>query len=148
MESKVNNDLNVLDEINKGATMGMDAIEFIEKKVGDEKFRTVLNTEYGKYQEISNRANDLYAKFPTNKEPHETSAMTKIMTWWGVQMKVMTDQSNSNISELLMTGTNMGIIEGRRLINQNPDINKDIHTLLCDFVKMQEDSVEKLKDFL
>lgn len=142
------NDLNVLDEVNKGATMGMDAIEFVEKKVGDEKFRQILNSEYAKYQEISNRANDLYAKFPTTKEPHETSAMNKIMTWWGVQMKVMSDQSNSNISELLLNGTNMGIIEGRRLINQNPNINKDIHTLLCDFVKMQEDSVEELKNFL
>lgn len=143
-----NNDLNVLDEINKGATMGMDAIEFVEKKVGDEKFRKVLNSEYGQYKEISNRANDLYSNFPTSKDPHETSAMTKVMTWWGVQMKVMTDQSNSNISELLLNGTNMGIIEGRRLINQNPNINKDIHTLLCDFVKMQEESLEELKNFL
>lgn len=142
------NDLNVLDEINKGATMGMDAIEFVEKKVGDENFRTVLNSEYGKYQEISNRVNALYNNSPVTKEPHETSPMTKMMTWWGVQMKVMTDQSNSNISELLLNGTNMGIIEGRRLINQNPDINSDVHTLLCDFVKMQEDSVEQLKNFL
>lgn len=146
-ESKIN-DLNVLDEVNKGATMGMDAIEFVSKKVGDPKFRNTLDTEYAKYQEISDRVNDLYAKFPTKKEPHETGPMTKAMTWWGVQMNVMTDQSNSNISELLMNGTNMGIIEGRRLINQNPDINKDIHTLLCDFVKMQEDSLETLKTFL
>ena len=142
------NDLNVLDEVNKGATMGMDAIEFVEKKVGDENFRKTLNAEYSKYQEISNRANALYNKFPTDKEPHETSAMNKIMTWWGVQMKVMTDQSNSNISELLLNGTNMGIIEGRRLINQNPNINKEIHTLLCDFVKMQEENAENLKNFL
>ena len=34
----------------------------------------------------------------------------------------------------------MGIIEGRRLINQNPHIDEEIHTLLCDFVKMQEES--------
>ena len=34
-----NNDLNVLDELNKGATMGMDAIEFVVKKVGDEDFK-------------------------------------------------------------------------------------------------------------
>ena len=40
------NDLNVLDEVNKGATMGMDAIQFVEKKVGDENFRKVLNAEY------------------------------------------------------------------------------------------------------
>ena len=142
------NDLNVLDEVNKGATMGMDAIEFVEKKVGDENFRSVLNSEYAKYQEISDRANTLYDKFQTEKEPHETSAMNKIMTWWGVQMKVMSDQSNSNISELLLNGTNMGVIEGRRLINQNPHIDADIHTLLCDFVKMQEQSYEELKNFL
>jgi hypothetical protein len=74
--------------------------------------------------------------------------MNKVMTWWGIQMKAMNDKSNSNLSELLLNGTNMGIIEGRRLLNQNPDINKDIHSLLDDFVKMQEDSVEKLKTYL
>ena len=142
------NDLNVLDEVNKGATMGMDAIEFIVKKVGDENFKKTLDLEYNKYKDISRRANDLYENYTYEKEPHETSAMNKVMTWWGVQMKAMNDKSNSNLSELLLNGTNMGIIEGRRLLNQNPDINQDIHALLDDFVKMQEDSVEKLKCFL
>ena len=142
------NDLNVLDEVNKGATMGMDAIEFIVKKVGDEDFKKTLDLEYNKYKDISRRANDLYENYTYEKEPHETSAMNKVMTWWGVQMKAMNDKSNSNLSELLLNGTNMGIIEGRRLLNQNPDINQDIHALLDDFVKMQEDSVEKLKCYL
>ncbi len=142
------NDLNVLDEVNKGATMGMDAIEFIVKKVGDENFKKTLDLEYNKYKDISRRANDLYENYTYEKEPHETSAMNKVMTWWGVQMKAMNDKSNSNLSELLLNGTNMGIIEGRRLLNQNPDINQDIHALLDDFVKMQEDSVEKLKCYL
>ena len=44
-----NNDLNVLDELNKGATMGMDAIEFVVKKVGDEDFKKTLELEYNKY---------------------------------------------------------------------------------------------------
>ena len=143
-----NNDLNVLDEVNKGCTMGMDAIEFVSKKVGDEDFRHTLGVEYGKYKDISKRVNDLYSNYDTEKEPHETSGMNKVMTWWGVQMKTMTDQSNSNISELLLNGTNMGIIEGRRLLNQNPNLNNEIKTLLNDFVKMQEDSVETLKTYL
>ena len=143
-----NNELNVLDEVNKGATMGMDAIEFISKKVGDENFKNVLDIEYNKYKDISRRVNDLYLNYTSKKEPHETSGMNKVMTWWGVQMNTMSDKSNSNLSELLLNGTNMGIIEGRRLFNQNPNINKDIHSLLADFVKMQEDSVEKLKSYL
>ena len=143
-----NNDLNVLDEVNKGATMGMDAIEFITKKVGDENFKKTLEVEYNKYKDISRRVNNLYENYTYEKEPHETSSMDKVMTWWGIQMKTMNDKSNSNLSELLLNGTNMGIIEGRRLLNQNPDINKDIHSLLDDFVKMQEDSVETLKTYL
>ena len=143
-----NNELNVLDEVNKGASMGMDAIEFIIKKVGDPDFKETLSIEYNKYKDISRRANNLYENYDQYDEPHETSGMNKLMTWWGVQMKTMTDQSNSNISELLLNGTNMGIIEGRRLLNQNPNIDKNIKSLLNDFVVMQEDSVEKLKTYL
>lgn len=137
----------VLDEVNKGATMGMDAIHYVSDKVGDERFKKVLDVEYGKYQEITNRVNDIYSQY-AKKEPHETNAMTKMMTWYGVNMKTMTDQSNSKISELLMQGTNMGIIEGRRLINNNPSVDTQVKQILNDFVVMQEDSVETLKKYL
>ena len=142
-----NQNLNILDEVNKGATMGMDAISFVSDKVVDSKFKGVLYTEYNKYKKISQRVNDLYDNY-SDKEPHETNAMNKMMTWYGIQMKTMADDSTSKISELLMQGTNMGIIEGRRLLNQNSDIAPDVHNILNDFVTMQEDSVETLKKYL
>ncbi len=142
-----NKNLNILDEVNKGATMGMDAISYVSEKVTDDKFKNVLDTEYNKYQEISERVNDLYSNY-TDKEPHETNAMNKMMTWYGIQMKTMTDDTTSKLSELLMQGTNMGIIEGRRLLNQNPEAEKDVKNILNDFVVMQEDSVETLKKYL
>lgn len=43
-----NQNLNILDEVNKGATMGMDAISFVSDKVVDSKFKGVLDTEYNK----------------------------------------------------------------------------------------------------
>ena len=142
-----NKNLNILDEVNKGATMGMDAISYVSEKVTDDKFKNVLDTEYNKYQEISERVNDLYSNY-ADKEPHETNAMNKMMTWYGIQMKTMTDDTTSKLSELLMQGTNMGIIEGRRLLNQNPEAEKDVKNILNDFVVMQEDSVETLKKYL
>ena len=138
--------LNVLDELNKGATMGMDAINFVLDKVEDATFKNVLEIEYNKYKDVSVRANEIYSKY-SEKEPHETSTMTKIMTWYGVEMKTLMDQSNSKIAELLLQGTNMGIIEGRKLLN-NKKMDKEIHDLLEEFVTMQEDSVEELKKFL
>ncbi len=142
-----NQNLNTLDEINKGATMGMDAISFVSEKASDADFKEVLDVEYNKYKDISRRVNNLYANY-SDKEPHETNAMNKMMTWYGIQMKTMTDDTTSKLSELLMQGTNMGIIEGRRLINQNNDIDHDVKNILNDFVVMQEDSVETLKKYL
>ena len=142
-----NQNLNILDEVNKGATMGMDAISFVAPKVKDDEFKGILDVEYDKYKKISQRVNDLYSNY-TDKDPHQTNGMTKMMTWYGIQMKTMTDDTTSKLSELLMQGTNMGIIEGRRLLNQNNDAAPDVKSILNDFVVMQEDSVETLKKYL
>ena len=137
--------MNVLDELNKGACMGMDAIDFIIDKVNDEEFRKILKEQYNDYENISKKIHELY---PDNeKEPHETNVMTKAMTWYGIEMKTMTDKSSSKIAELLMQGTNMGIIEGRKLLN-NKDINKEVNAIIDEYVTMQENAVEKLKQFL
>lgn len=142
-----NKNLNILDEVNKGATMGMDAISFVSEKVKDNSFRHVLDNEYNKYKDISKRVNTIYEHY-SDKEPHETNAMNKAMTWYGIQLRTMMDDTTSKLSELLMQGTNMGIIEGRRLINQNPNAADDVKGILHDFVTMQENSVETLKKYL
>ncbi len=142
-----NQNLNILDEVNKGATMGMDAISYVAQKVKDDEFKKVLDVEYNKYEDISRRVNHIYQNYST-EEPHETNTMNKMMTWYGIQMKTMVDDTTSKLSELLMQGTNMGIIEGRRLLNQNPNAAQDVKSVLNDFVVMQEDSVETLKKYL
>lgn len=142
-----NQNLNILDEVNKGATMGINAITYVFPKAKDSDFKKVLNVERNKYEKISERVNDLYSNY-SQKEPHETNTMEKMMTWYGIQINTLKDDSTSKLSELLMQGTNMGIIEGRRLINQNTCIAQDVKDILNDFVVMQEDSVETLKKYL
>lgn len=138
----------VLNEVSKGAKMGMDAVQFVSDKVSDDRFQKVLNVEYGKYKNIFERVDKIYPNYDKTDDPEETSTMNKIMTWYGIQMKTMSDKSNSKLSELLLQGTNMGIIEGRRLLNNNPSMDTDVKQILNDFVVMQEDSVETLKKYL
>jgi len=140
------NEINVLDELSKGACMGRDAISFILDKVKDEKLKQELNIQYSKYKEIYEKICNLYPEY-SEGEPHKTNTMNKIMTWYGIEMKTLTDDTTSKIAELLMQGTNMGIIEGRRLLNhKNTDDN--VRDLVQEYVDMQEQAVEKLKTFL
>jgi len=139
--------INALDELNKGACMGMDAIHFILDKIEDQKFKESMNIQYNKYKDISRRINEVYSKYNSEDKPHETNMMNKAMTWYGIEMKTLTDHSDSKIAELLLQGTNMGIIEGRKLLN-NKEVDGEVYSLIQEYVTMQEDSVENLKKYL
>ena len=143
---KNKNEINVLDELNKGCCMGIDAIHFIMDKVEEDKLKQELLRQYSEYQKIHNKICDLYPEY-SRDEPHETNAMNKAMTWYGIEMKTLMDKSSSKIAELLLQGTNMGIIEGRRLLNHK-NTNKDVQSLVQEYVDMQEEAMEKLKSFL
>lgn len=87
MKKDNENEVNVLDELNKGACMGMDAIHFILDKVEDDKFKKILEEQYKQYEVISNKIEKLYPEYEDDKEPHETNKITKAMTWYGIEMK-------------------------------------------------------------
>lgn len=139
--------INALDEVNNGASIGMEAISFTMDKAEDANFIKVLKGEYDKYKVISEKIDKIYRKYNDTDTPHEVSPITKTMTWWGIEMKTFNDKSNSKIAELLVKGTNMGIIEGRRILN-NKDIDKEVEKIVDEFVRMQEDSLEILKEYL
>ena len=139
-------ELNVLDELNKGSCMGVDAIDFILDKVEDEDFKKVLTDQKDEYEKMTDKIGNLYKEY-SDEEPHETNTMTKAMTWMGVEMRTMTDHTTSKLAELMLQGTNMGIIEGRRLLN-NKSGNEKIDKLVEEYVNMQEKFVEILKKYL
>jgi len=139
-------EVNVLDELNKGACMGMDAIDFIMDKVEDKGLKKEIDREYQEYKKIVDEIKELYPEY-SEKEPHETSTMNKVMTWYGIEIRTIKDDSTSKIAELLMQGVNMGIIEGRRLLNHK-STDENINRLVKEYVDMQEHAVEELKKYL
>ena len=118
-------DINALNELHKGACMGMDAIDFVLDKVEDKALVKELKREYKDYQTIESKIDKLYPKY-SDGDPHSTNAMNKAMTWSSIEFKTMTDNSTSKIAELLLQGVNIA----------------------STYVTMQEKSVETLKKFL
>ncbi len=136
----------VLNEIHKGLVMGMESISVVSSKVGDESFRQVLDDQYNQYGSLLDRVNSGLEK--EGKKGDDTSAGGRVMGWANIQMSTITDKSNSHIAEMLITGTTMGIVKGRKLYNQHPNITTQTRETLDDFVQEQEHQVEKLKEWL
>ena len=136
----------ILNEINKGIKMGMDSINHVSDKVEDNEFKDLLLHEYDRYNSILNRVNSELKNY--DDLPKEIPPMQKVMGYMDIEVSTMTDRSNSKIAEMMLKGTNMGIIEGIKLKNRNPDMDNTIKNILDDFIAFQENNVEDLKKYL
>lgn len=126
--------------------MGMNSISFVAEKLDDNELKDNLSFQYTQYGQVMDRVNKLYENY--GEIPEEKNIMNKVMGWTGVQMNTINDKSPSKIAEIMIEGTTIGIIEGRKIINHEADqASKDVRDLLNNFVTFQENNVEQLKKF-
>lgn len=138
--------LELLNKIHKGLVMGMESISVITPKVGDRNFRDDLNYQYNEYGKVLDKID---AKFEeAGIKPEDTNPGEKMMGWTSIQMNTMADKSNNKISELLIKGNTMGIVQGREILNQNPSLDKNTKSIINEFIQLQENNIEKLKTYL
>ncbi len=136
-----------LDELNKGCTMALDSLNNVIDKANSASFKKLLKDQYKKYNNMHKKIEILYSKY-SDEEPTEIGTMAKAFAWSSVEMKTLIDDSDSKIADLLLQGTNMGIIEGRKLINHKPNVDPEVNKILHEFVDFQEEFVEFLKEYL
>ena len=136
----------ILNELNKGIKMGMDSISNVAEKVQDDNFKQDLKYQYDQYNKILNKVNDELGNY--DDFPKELNPAQKMMGWMNVEWNTIDDKSNSNISEMMIKGSNMGIIKGVKLLNNNPEVNDNIKNILQEFIQFQENSIEQLKKYL
>lgn len=144
MDENIN--LTILNEIAKAAKMGLDSITFVSDKIEDEKMKEDLSSQYAEYGKILDKVNTQFEKY--GEIPDDEPMMDKMMAWTGVQMNTLTDKSNSHIAELMTQGNLMGIIEAQKLLNHSPEMEQEIKDILNEFITLQNNNIEKMKQYL
>lgn len=139
-------DLTVLNEVHKGVCMGKDSVAMISEKSSDQSFRDELTYQYNMYQETEQRVNQKFQEI--GEIPDDTPMGEKIMGWTGIQFNTMNNKTNSQLSEILIQGYDMGIIKGVKLLNQSPEASQEVKDILNGFIAFQENSINRLKKFL
>lgn len=143
---KEEKNIRLLDELNKGCCMGSDAVKFVLSKIEGKKFKKTVEDLLEEYEELETKVNKLYEKYSEN-DPQETTLMNKAMTWYGIQIRTIKDSSATKLAEMLLQGLNMGIIDGKKLLDEE-DIDKKVRKLVEEYIDIQECYIEKIKEFL
>lgn len=134
-----------INELSKGLDAGMNAINIIITKTCNEDLELELLEEYFQYLAIKDKLIKISNKYMENK-PCNLNYFEKAIALFGINSKLI-NVDDSKIAELMIKGTTMGIIKGRKLLNRNR-LDKKIYKLLKTFVKLQEKSLDKLKVYL
>ena len=92
------------------------------------------------------------AKAPLKKhkiKPEKTTMMARLGAKEGIKTNIKKDNSDSKISDIVIQGLVMGIIDITKKIDSfDKEANKDIVQFANKLLKFQEESVEKLKEYL
>lgn len=144
MDENIN--LTILNEIAKAARMGLSSITFVSEKIEDETMKQDLSTQYAEYGKILDKVNTQFEKY--GEIPDEEPIMDKMMSWTGVQMNTLKDSSNSHIAELMIQGNLMGVIECQKLLNHSPEMESVVKDILNEFITVQNNHIEKMKEYL
>ena len=139
-------DLTILNEVHKGVTMGMSSLEHISKKCSDTEFKDDLSYQYNTYLTTLDKVNNEFEKI--GEIPDDTPLNQKVMGWTGIEFNTIKDTSNTNLSEILIQGYDMGVIKGVKLLNQSPEASQNVKDILNGFIRLKENNINRLKKFL
>lgn len=139
-------DMALLNFVYQNAEMGKETIPKLAKMVENTEFRRVMESQLSEYQTIYNTAEEKIKK--SNQEAKGVGTMEKISAYTMLNLNTLLDKSSSHIAEMMMQGSNMGIIDITKKLKECPDAEPDTIRLAQKLLKTEEHNLEEVKEFL
>ncbi|MGL5694089.1 MAG: hypothetical protein ACRCXA_08430 [Peptostreptococcaceae bacterium] len=73
---------------------------------------------------------------------------TKIQTYVMINVQTMMNKTSSHLAEMLITGSNMGVIDAIKNIRKYSGAESSILKLMNELKKFEENNIQVLKEFL
>ncbi|NLK73241.1 MAG: hypothetical protein GX285_09515 [Clostridiales bacterium] len=142
----MNGNAELLNFIYQNSQMGVDTIKQLVDIAEDDKFIKHLESQLKEYKEIHSSARKMLNE--NGYDEKGISALEKIRTYLMINMQTITDKSASHIAEMLIIGSNMGVINAIKNINKYKNAEKNILQLMKKLLKFEENNIQQLKEFL
>lgn len=139
-------DVSVYQGIQKNAEMAMKAIDTISDKVYDDGLALQIARQSLKYSDIRNRAMDKLLQ--GKAEPYKGSAFSEMMLKGGIEYNTLLNTSTGHIAELMIQGSNRGIVDMCKTLNRYPDLQGQAVELAKELMDFEEKNIERLKKYL
>ena len=138
--------IKLLRECDAGVKMGITSIEDVMDNVNSDEFEKYLEKCKEEHEKLDREINSLLDQYGDDgKEP---AAMAKGMSWLKTNMKLVMDDSDHTIADLITDGSNMGVKSLNKYLNKYEaadEVSKDIAKRL---INLEEKLAVDVRQFL
>lgn len=142
----MNENIELLNFIYQNSQMGVNTIDQLIKIVDNKKFKKQLKSQYKEYLKIN-----ISVRKKLNKYGYDEKGITafeKVRTYLMINIQTMKDKTPSHVSEMLIIGSNMGILDATKNLKKYRKSNRKIINLMKELLEIEENNVQQLKKYL
>ena len=131
------------------ADMALNSLTLLINKINkkDNKIKKVIEGLIKGYENYLTKVKD-YMK-QNNYDIQSKPLISKMGAYFGINMEVMKDNSDSRLADMLIQGLTMGVLNVTKKIDTyKGDAEKEVIVLAKEFKKFQQEGIEFLKKYL
>ncbi len=137
---------NLINALYQNTDMGISSIKKLYPKIKNESLKNEMKEQLSNYNQQKKKYINL---MKTNKiHVEKISPFIKIMTSTGIAMNCAKDSSSEHIAEMLIQGTNMGIIKINQAMNRTSQANSRFIDEAQMILRKEQQYIDNLKKYL
>lgn len=138
--------IKLLKEVNSGCKNATDSFEQVMDFVKDQELKALIENYDKKHIKIGDECHQLLND--NGKDEKDPPTMAKAMMWFTTEVKMLMDDGDGHIAELLADGCNMGIKSLNKYLNQYKKAGQEEVDLASRLIDIESELYDKLMPFM
>lgn len=139
----MNKNAELLNFVYQNSGMGIITANQILGAIENRRLRRQIKEQQKGYLRFNKDAKSLLKK--NGYMARGVSPLQKLSSGLMIKMKTYKDSSPSHIAEIMILGSNMGIIDANRRLNHYKGADRDVRCLMRRLLEFEENNVQRLK---
>lgn len=142
----MNGNTELLNFVYQNAQMGVNTLTQLLDIVEEGDLTRHIRAQQEGYRAMEEEARKLLEENGCDEKG--LSAFERIRTYLMIDLQTLGDKSASHVAEMLMIGSNMGVINAIKNLRKYGGAEKRIRALMERLQRFEEDNIQQLKKFL
>ena len=138
--------IKLLKECDAGTKMGISSIDDVLDNVCNSTFKQKLENSKKEHEIIEKDIQNLLLKY--HDEGKDPNMIAKGMSWIETNMKILMNDSDKTIADIMTDGCNMGIKSLKKYVNQYSQANQEAKDIASRLIQAEAKLVEDIAQYL